>query len=92
MINEIKTTEKKNMNFKTWLNTFISEKEIDVEQIIEVEGSAGMNMIPVDCVLETIKNAPVHEQKEIKNIFVKIDFANGDILHFIKHLAGAMAI
>lgn len=80
------------MNFKTWLNTFIEEKEIDTEQIIEVEGAGGMNMIPVECVLETIKSALSHEQKEIKNIFVKIDFANGDILHFIKHLARAMAI
>ncbi len=92
MIKKNKINGEKKMNFKTWLNTFISEKEIDVEEIIEVEGSAGTNMIPVGCVLETIKNAPVHEQKEIKNIFVKIDFANGDILHFIKHLAGAMAI
>ena len=79
------------MNFTTWLNTFISEKNIDIEQVLEVEGESGTNWIPVECVLEAIKSASKAEQQGIKNTLVAIDFKNGNVLHFIKHLAQAIA-
>ena len=43
-------------------------------------------------VIEHIKAAPLHEQKAIKTTLVKIDFMNGDIRHFFRHLAQAIAI
>lgn len=83
----------KNMaNFKVWLKTFISEKDIDVDQIIEVEGESGINIIEFNCLLDAILQAPKHEQAQIKNTLVKIDFMNGDVMHFFKHLAKAIAI
>jgi hypothetical protein len=36
--------------------------------------------------------APEHEQAAIKNTIVRIDFANGDVMHYFKHLAGALVI
>jgi len=80
------------MNFNKWLDTLIEEKNINTDQIIEVDGDFGVNMIPVAIVLNAIKAAPQQERAQIKTILVKIDFANGDVLHFIRHLAKALAI
>ena len=80
------------MSFNKWIDTFIEEKGIDTEEIIEVEGQSGLNMIPVGVVIEHMKSAVDVEQQAIKDTIVKIDFMNGDVLDFIKHLAGAIAI
>lgn len=80
------------MNFNNWLDTFVEEKELDTDFMIEVEGASGTNFIPLQIVLDTIKQTSKQEQKKIKNIIVKIDFANGDVMHFFTHLAKALAI
>jgi hypothetical protein len=78
-------------NFSKWLDTFIEEKGIDLEQVFEVEGESGINSIPYGVIIEHIKIASKKEQKEIKDILVKIDFVNGDVLHFFRHLGKAIA-
>lgn len=80
------------MGFNGWLDTFISEKGIDTEQYIEVEGPGGTNHMPVQTVLDAMKSATDAEKRKIKHTFVAIDIRNGDVLHFIKHLAQAIAI
>jgi hypothetical protein len=81
------------MTFNQWLDTFIEEKGIDTNHTFEVEGNEyGTNLIPVGVVIEHIKIAPKHEKDQIKNILVKIDFHNGDVLDFLNHLAKALAI
>lgn len=78
--------------FNEWLDIFIEEKDIDLERNFEVEGPLyGTNFIPVGAVVESMKIAPKHEQDKIQKILVMIDFKNGDVYHFLKHLAGAMA-
>jgi len=81
-----------NANFTKWLDTFIDEKGIDPEKMMEVEGPSGTNFIPVGCILEIMKEqSPAPEQAKIKDTIVKIDFHNGDVLHFFRHLAAAVA-
>lgn len=80
------------MTFTKWLETFVSEKGLDLEQIFQVEGKSGANFIPLACVVDAIKSAPAHEQAGIKSMIVKIDFRNGDVCHYFKHLAQAIAI
>lgn len=77
---------------KKYLNNLLAEKGIDKEEILEVEGQSGVNFIPVGCVVEAILMAQKAEQEKIRKILVKIDFMNGDILHFFKHLSKAMAM
>ena len=77
---------------KDWINKLITEKNIDAETIIEVKGNSGANIIPLAVVIEHILIAPAHEQAAIKNVLVKIDFMNGDVMHFFRHLAKAIAI
>ena len=79
------------MNFSNWIDALIEEKNIDLQQRFEVDGPSGANSIPVGCVVDAIKSANAAERAGIKNTIVKIDFANGDVLHFLRHLAQALA-
>ena len=80
------------MTFSKWLDTFIAEKGLDLEQAFEVEGASGPNHIPLACVVEAMKVAPKTEQAAIKTMVVRIDFANGKVMPFFEHLAKAIAI
>jgi len=79
-------------NFHTWIDTFIDEKNIDVEQVLEINGNSGMNYIPLNCLIDAIKNTSNNEQNNIKSMLVKIDFYHKDVIHYFKHLAQAIAI
>ena len=82
------------MTFNEWLDTLVEEKELDTEAIFEVPGKSeyGTNYIPLGCVIEAIKAAPKHEQAGIKTVLVKIDFCNGNVIDYFRHLAQAIAI
>lgn len=71
--------------------TFLEEKGIDLETIIEVEGAWGLNIMSVGVVLEHIAIAPKREQEAIKNMLVKLDFHNAPIVPYFEHLAKAIA-
>jgi len=71
------------MKFYEWFVTFLEEKEIDLSDFL-TEG------IQVGDVAQGICDTSPQEQKAIKDILVKIDFQNGDVLHFFKHLAQAI--
>jgi len=75
-----------------WLDTFLAEKGTNLDQTIEAMGELGMNFMPLQVIVDAIKSASPAEQAQIKTTLVKIDFANGDIVHFFKHLAKAIAI
>jgi len=79
----LKTADSK---FSKWLDTFIEEKGIDPEEYFTIQD----NHIPYGVVLEHIKIAPSHEQEKIKDMLVKIDFKNGDVKHFLRHLSQAL--
>lgn len=79
-------------SFNKWLDTFVEEKGLDTEFLFQVDGLLGTNFIPLGCVLDAIKSATPQEQKGIKDTIVKIDFRNGDVMHFFNHLAKALAL
>ena len=80
------------MNFSKWLDTLVEEKGYDTEGIIEVEGASGTNWIPLGCLLDAIKSASQQEKDGIKRMIVRIDFVNGNLMDYFKHLAQAIAI
>ena len=80
------------MQFAQWLDTFVEEKGIDTEMLLEVEGKSGTNIIPVAVLLDTMKYTTTSEQAEIKKMIVRIDFVNGNVLDYFRHLARAIAI
>ena len=79
------------MTFAQWLDTFIDEKGIDTERVLTAEGPSGLNSIPIGCLVDVMKSAPAHEQKGIRAMLVKIDFHNGDVVDYFRHLAQAIA-
>lgn len=80
------------MTFDKWIDTFVSEKGLDLEETFVVEGDMGENSIPLGVVVEHMKIAPDTEKKQIKDVIVRIDFYNGNVMHFFEHLAKAIAI
>jgi hypothetical protein len=78
-------------DFNEWIDTFLAEKQIDLEQNLYVEGASGLNIIPVGVVVCAMKEASSTEQAGIQNTLTVIDFKNGDPLHFVKHIAQALA-
>ena len=79
------------MTFSNWLDTFISEKGIDTDDIFSIETDANDNIFDYAFVIAAMKTAPDHEQAAIKRTIIKIDFCNGDVCHYLRHLAQALA-
>lgn len=77
--------------FNSWLDTFIEEKGIDLGQILEVKTDKNTHYFEVGNIIENIKATTPKEQEEIKNMIIKIDFYNGDVVDYFKHLAQALA-
>jgi hypothetical protein len=78
--------------FAIWLMTFVDEKDFDTDMTFEIEGPSGTNMMDYNVVCQAMLDAPANEQAAIKSTLVEIDFKNGDIGHFFRHLAKALAI
>ena len=77
--------------FKEWLNTFIEEKEIDLDLPFEITKNGNLNIMSYKTIYEHILITTVEEKKKIKDMIVKIDFLNGDVLNFFRHLGNAIA-
>lgn len=60
------------MTFTSYIDTLFAEKNIDLQQIIEVEGSFGTNFIPVEIIVDQIKRTTGNEAAKIRSIFQKI--------------------
>ena len=74
-----------------YLNTLISEKNINTETIFEVEGESGTNFIPLAVVIEYISTMPESMQLKVRTQLVKIDFHNGNVLNFFEYIAKYIA-
>lgn len=79
------------MTFSNWLDTFVAEKGIDLEATFQFDNHNGFNIMPYGVVVEAIKTTTGSERANIKNTIVKIDFANGDVLHFFRFLGRGLA-
>ena len=77
---------------KNYLKNLLAEKNINPEMILEVEGKMGLNIMPLQVVIDGILSTCREEQQAIRKTLVMIDFKNGDVLHFFRHLAGALAV
>ena len=78
-------------NFNKWLDTFLAEKNIELDNTFEFNNENGFNLMTYAVVVEYVKNTAKENQTKIKNTLVKIDFLNGDVLHFLKFLGKGIA-
>lgn len=72
--------------FLKWFNTFLEEKRLTYS-LYEFDVNGTTHFMDSETVIDLIKRADFAEQDFIKLQIVKIDFLNGDIHHFFKHLA-----
>ena len=79
----------KQMNF---FETFFSEKDLTDEVYTVTSENGTPNIIPSSVVIEAVKRTRGEEAKKIETILRKIDFLNGNVHHFLQHLAQAMAL
>ena len=71
---------------RTYLNNLITEKGTNLESTINLEGHFGLTYeMLVDFICEAKE---YHTQ--IRTTLVKIDFMNGDVFHYLNHLANGM--
>lgn len=73
--------------FDKWLDTFIKEKGIDLDEIFSIESNGETHYFELGNVIENIKATSKEEQEEIRKMIVKIDFYNADVVDYFKHLA-----
>lgn len=73
-----------------YLKTFFEEKGLGVVawEITSTDGT--WNMLNNCVVLEAIDKASQDEKRGIANMIRRIDFANGDVNDYLKHLAKAL--
>lgn len=77
------------MNFPTWLDTFVEEKGLDLHHVFTVKTDDfwQTHIVPLDVVLEAAKHTTPGQQAEIKNMLVRIDLVNAEVMPFFKFLA-----
>jgi len=73
-----------------FLRRFFAEKDIP-PRIFEVSGGENNHTIPNTVVVEAIAGTQGEERRKIEETLRKLDFANGDINHFLEHLAEGLA-
>ena len=78
-------------NFKNWIDTFIDEKDLPMEDTFTIDKNGTMNIMSYKTIYEHILIANDQEQEKIKNMIVKIDYMNGNILNFFQYLGKLIA-
>lgn len=75
---------------RNYLKTFFEEKDLPYEQWEITSDEGTWNLISNEVVIEHTLLTEGEERNQIENVIRKIDFLNGDVNHFLRHLAGAL--
>ena len=78
-------------NFKNWIDTFIDEKDLPMDDTFTIDKNGTMNIMSYKTIYEHMLIANDQEQEQIKNMIVKIDYMNGNILNFFQYLGKLIA-
>lgn len=67
------------------IKRMLEEKGL-INEVMELEVEGLTHYMPVEVVVEFIADLPNPMQEQIKKKLTMIDFMNGDVLDFVKHL------
>ena len=73
-------------SFTKWITTFLSEKELELDYVVACKDG---KITQIGNIVQTMCVSPSDEQAAIKKVLIKIDFMNGDVMHFFNHMAKA---
>jgi hypothetical protein len=71
---------------RTYLNNLITEKGTSLDSTINLDGHFGLTY---EMLVDFICDAKDYHS-QIKTTLTKIDFMNGDVFHYLNHLAEGM--
>lgn len=71
-----------------WFDRFFEEKGIDPDDTFELEE----NYFNYGVIMEQIQWCSDREKEKIQSMLVKIDFQNGDVAGYLRHLANALVV
>jgi hypothetical protein len=71
---------------KSFFKGMVEEKGL-LNKEIRVEYNDVLHIMNTTNILELIELSSAEDKQEIKNNFSKIDFHNGDLMHYLKFLA-----
>lgn len=77
---------KKN-EFDEWLDKYIEEKGINLEEIFSLEIDGVGHLFDYASIIEQMKCTSKGEQEKIRNKIAEIEFYNADVKDFFRHLA-----
>ena len=77
------------MKFNEWLDVFIKEKVIDLDESFILDCEYYHTNIYYRTVINTIKRLSKDDKKELKKLLVKLDFLNGDVKKFLRDFSEA---
>jgi hypothetical protein len=72
------------------LKKFFEEKDLGFVEWELKDDQGNKHIISNEVVIEAILNAPKIEREGISNKLLIIDFKNGNVNDYLKHLAGAL--
>jgi hypothetical protein len=75
---------------KAYLERFFEEKDLAYESWSIASEDGTEHLIDTDYVIESIFATSKTEQTKIADTIRKIDFANGNVNHYLKFLAGVL--
>ncbi len=78
------------MRFAKWLTTFLTEKDIELDEYLDTHRGEEYRALPVGFIVEHMKIAPPKHRAHFKRALVRLDFANADIRDYLAHLGGAL--
>lgn len=73
-----------------YLEMFFAEKKLPTVNWDLKDNDGNSHFISNDVVIEAIGNASMDEQNDISNMIRRIDYRNGDVNDYLKHLAGGL--
>lgn len=77
------------MNF---FQAFFTEKALDDRTYEVVSAGGTLNLISTETVIAAINRTKGAEAQQIEAVLRKLDFLNGDIHHFLAHIAQGLAV
>ena len=80
------------IDLRQYITTLLTEKGISLEHIFEIksDGVFGNHYVPLGVLMEFIESLDHRLQSQIRCKLIRIDFNNGNVLHFLEYLIKMM--
>jgi|GEM_PF-1827678 hypothetical protein len=80
------------IDIRHYITTLLNEKGISLEHTFEIksDGIFGNHCVPLPVLLEFIESLDRRLQDQIRLKLIRIDYNNGNVLHFLEYLTNMM--